>query len=242
MSQGSKGAIAKRTRAQVGTTNRKRPDDECPPEPPAPVSPSPPRVSSSPSAHTDGRQSTVMNATASSMSKQHDHAKEKSRGGKRKGDGKGAPLSNLETMQCKFVESFEAGKNNLRLGDTYKHDSHDTPPTRFSPAPPPRDTSHLIVGERGSPAFISEKQRLDTTYHTTIHTDINENEIRKAQAREREEGRLARIRDNNARVEANNDAFQTKLTTDSNRRVATVKRQQENYAQAVAIRQARGGE
>jgi hypothetical protein len=60
-----------------------------------------------------------------------------------------------------------------------------------------------------------------------------ENTQRRAQAKEKEEGRLARIRDNNARVEATNDAFQNKLTTENTRRVATVKRQQENYAQVL---------
>lgn len=53
--------------------------------------------------------------------------------------------------------------------------------------------------------------------------------------KEKEAGRLARIRDNNARVEASNDAFQNKLSHDSSRRVATVKKQQENYAQVLFI-------
>lgn len=68
----------------------------------------------------------------------------------------------------------------------------------------------------------------------------DENAVRRAQAKEREAGRLARIRDNNARVDAMTDDYHSKIVTDDSRRIATVKRQQENYAQAIAIRQAKG--
>jgi len=103
------------------------------------------------------------------------------------------------------------------------------------------------IREKGSPAYMSEQQRLATTYHTTIQptqddAPIDENIQRKAIEKERETARFARIRDNQARVEASNDVTQTKQITDNNRRVATVKKQQENYAQAIALRQARGGE
>jgi hypothetical protein len=61
--------------------------------------------------------------------------------------------------------------------------------------------------------------------------NITENSMRRAQAKEREAGRLARIRDNNARVDAMTDAYHSKIYTDDSRRIATVKRQQEGYAQ-----------
>lgn len=253
----TKGAIPKRTRAQVGSTNRKRVDEN------EPKSPQPQRSSPKPSyspSFGEDRQSTVMADTVSSLGKHHVNSGRTTKS--IKDDTKqntGTPLSNLELMQCKFVESFEEGTTNkIRLGDTHNNHSVEIAPTRFSSAPIPQNTSHLTYGEQGSPAFLPEKQRLATTYHTTIHAFpeppgdpirrdrapviVDENVQQKAISKEREAGRLARIRDNNARVEASNDAFQNKLITDTSRRVATVRKQQENYAQAVAERKARIGE
>ena len=97
---------------EVGTTNRRR-DDECT----DPIAISPTRISSPPPyIPPDGRNSTVMHATASSLSKQNNGGRSNARSkerGKTKDVEKGTPLTILETMQCKFVESFEAGKNNV---------------------------------------------------------------------------------------------------------------------------------
>lgn len=244
------GVPHKRTRAQVGTTNRKSLQSDDMPDLHAKASP--PRLSTSstttsslrlsPDPH---RTSTAMQSTAASIGK----AKRSQRETVEAKERKQAEKAHLETMRCKFVETFEDGKNNLKTSMLYV--DPNLPPTRFSCVPPVRDTSYLTTGERGSPAYIAEEQRLSTTYHANMHPHVspggerlpevvNENAQRKAQAKEREAGRLARIRDNNARVDAMTDAYHSKIVTDDSRRIATVKKQQEGYAQAIAIRQARG--
>jgi len=250
-STGSVGGIHKRTRAQVGKSNRKRPELVQQTQP-APVKATAAPQKSSPASPVlpEGRNSTIMQSTAASLGKLRPGGGGGGGGGTREGkeakERKEAEKVQLEVLRCKFVETFEEGKNNLKTGMLYVNP--DLPPTRFSPAPAPRDTFYLTTGEQGSPSYITEDQRLATTYHTNIHPKkpeivdvvVDDNAVRKAQTKGQEEGRLARIRANNARVDASNDEFHQRLEHEDNRRVHTVKKQQEGYAQAIAVRQARG--
>lgn len=89
---------------EVGSTNRKRVEEE-------PKTSPPQRSSHAPKAYSptygEERQSTVMAATVSSLGKHANTGKTPVKG------ASGSPLTNYEVMQCKFVESFEDGKTKV---------------------------------------------------------------------------------------------------------------------------------
>jgi len=238
------GRVGKRTRAHVGTTNRKQREPDIPTPEPQPTKTSSPKPPDSTRSSVTARGNSVTNPTASFMAKVRKNETKETK------EKKEMEKTQLDTLKCKFVECFEDGKEPLQTGTTYMDDT--LPPTRFSCAPPPHDSFHVTTSERGTSAFATDQERLTTTYSNHIATYspkrrgekppevYNENTLLKAELREREEGRLARIRGNNARVEAVAHEHNEKLLETSERHVATVKKQQEKYAESIAFRQARG--
>jgi len=163
--------------------------------------------------------------TTSSEMKMHSNAADN--------DVKRKDQENLHKLRCEFVETFEEGKTPIKMSTNYSNPDSRIPPTRFSSNPPFKDTYHLTVGERGTTHHVSDNDR----FITTKQVPIEEN---RAVRDERTQGRLERIRQNNARVEDVTREENAQMRVNDQRRVQTVMRQQQQYQQAIETRIAKG--
>lgn len=94
--------------------------------------------------------------------------------------------------------------------------------------------AHKLAGERGTTHHAADSERFVTTKQVPFAGDG------KAEREQKEQGRLERIRTNNARVEDVTRQENATMRANDQRRVNTVMKQQQQYQTAIETRIAKG--